>query len=848
MLTLLSGHSLTPERLVSAEAMSLSLSERESTASLTPVSMDGIGINSWLKDNDEPGAGIVWRVKSIRTVFMTDTPEIELEHAIGTLRDRLLFGEVTPATMGGGSTCTARQAVTYILNQQSDWVLGSFDYDSVSNAYKFDGDSLFDALEAVSNTLTDPWWSYDFSTYPFKLNITAKASGVACELRAGRNLATVTKTVDRSGMYTRFYPIGKDDLHLPGGGYVERNTATYGVISKTETDTSLESAAQLTAWANERLAKHAEPLVNITADGLELSEATGEPLDRLQLGRICRIPLPEFGGAQIEERITQLTYQDKVHQPEAVQVTLANSQEDVTRIIADNMKRSGRGGRAAGRQSAEDHAWIEDTDEYVKLTAIAVGGKDSQGNPDWTRISELTVDGNGIDARVTLAEGEIVTHEGRLTVNENAIEAEVADRSNADTELSGKLIVQSDKVGLVVTVTDTRDVLSFPSYYRFPSTGSPNYVYLDVGSGYYYEWKNGAYSRIQYSKVINTGGITSAINADNEIETRISGDRIYIGDTSQSSTTVINGKCELSDVTAPYIKGLIADIPMVEYNTLDGATVYASSSVQAANIYFDDDGALTSLKNGIKDLQITRSGNTYTLQKKDFDDSDWVDVGTFSRATTLSGTWSSGKLTVTPSPQQQPTYVRTLYPGTTTYDSSTKTYTVPIVAKWGSSDQYSENTGKNIYVDATTQINSAGYAGRAAVTLQDPTWSPYSGQLPISRTVTVKTTGRTNSSGTTDNLEKSVALFLTQGSWSSGSMTVNMRVGSTTGTAYAATTISLTEHTNCKANVYELKINGNRGKVKIYYKDGSNYVAPFSDSYYWYRSSTAADPTTYYST
>ena len=359
MLTLLSGHSLTPDRMVSAEAMSLSLKERESTASLTPVSMDGIGINSWLKDNDEPGAGIVWRVKSIRTVFATETPEIELEHVINTLRDRLLFGEVKPSDMGGSTTCTARQAVTYILNQQSDWVLGTFDYDSVSNAYKFDGDSLYDALEIVSNTLTDAWWSYDFTTYPFKLNITAKASGVACELRAGRNLTAITKTVDKSAMYTRFYPVGKDDMHLSGGGYVELNTATYGVISKTETDTSLESAAQLTAWANERLAKHAEPLVNITADGLELSEATGEPLDKLQLGRLCRIPLPEYGGVQIAERVTALTYQDKVHQPEIVQITLANSQEDVTRIIADNMKRSGRGGRAAGRQSAEDHAWIE---------------------------------------------------------------------------------------------------------------------------------------------------------------------------------------------------------------------------------------------------------------------------------------------------------------------------------------------------------------------------------------------------------------------------------------------------------------------------------------------------------
>ena len=65
---LLNGHSLTPVRGVPAEALSLTLKERDSTASITPVDMTGIQIGSWLQDDTEPGKGIVWRVKSIRTV------------------------------------------------------------------------------------------------------------------------------------------------------------------------------------------------------------------------------------------------------------------------------------------------------------------------------------------------------------------------------------------------------------------------------------------------------------------------------------------------------------------------------------------------------------------------------------------------------------------------------------------------------------------------------------------------------------------------------------------------------------------------------------------------------------
>jgi phage minor structural protein len=304
---LLSGHSLTPDRRVPIEKHSLRLRERESEADITPADMGGIGTESWLLDDVEPGAGIVWRVASIRQEFATATPTVHLEHMINSLRDRIMFGEVDAATMSGrlgATTCTAQEAIEYILSQQSDWVLYSFDFDDVEGPYKFNGDTLYDALSHVSSTLDGAWWSYDFSVYPFRLSITNKASGVGSELIPGRNLSAITKTVDKSGMYTRFYPIGKDDLHITGD-YVSKNESTYGVIAKVETDLSLETEDELTAWANERLRKHADPAVTVEVEGLELADATGEELDRMRLGRICRVPLSEF-GVTIQERITEL--------------------------------------------------------------------------------------------------------------------------------------------------------------------------------------------------------------------------------------------------------------------------------------------------------------------------------------------------------------------------------------------------------------------------------------------------------------------------------------------------------------------------------------------------------------
>ena len=374
---LLNGHSLTPVGKIPIESMSLRLRERDSTAEITMAGGDlyGIAVNSWMQDD----GGTVWRVRSIQHEYADSTIKIQLEHVVLALKDPILFGEITPATITGDSsatTCTALQAINYILSQHSDWTLGTYGYGTVTNAYKFDGDNLYDALERVCNTLDDPWWTLDTSVYPFRISIAPKQSGVACELKADRNLSAITRTVDMSGCYTRFYPIGKGDLHITGD-YVSRNESTYGVIAKVETDQSLDTEAALIAWANERLGKHAEPEVTVRAQGLDLAEATGEPLDQLTLGRICRVPLPEY-NTTILDRITELYYPDLLRSPESVEITMANRTEDITRIIATEIKsgggRSGSGGRRAARVE-EKIQEFDNSDLWINRDSVwAVSG------------------------------------------------------------------------------------------------------------------------------------------------------------------------------------------------------------------------------------------------------------------------------------------------------------------------------------------------------------------------------------------------------------------------------------------------------------------------------------------
>ena len=563
---LLSGHSLTPARKVPLEAMSLQLKERDSTATITPADMTGISISSWFQDDTEPGKGIVWRVKSIGTAYATNTPTLNLEHAISILKDRVLFGEVTPATITGKSTattCTAAQAVRYILGKQSDWVLGSFGY-SVSNPYKFDGDTLFDALETVTNSLEDAEWTYDMSAYPFKLNIRPRNSTVSSELRAGRNLKTITRTVDKGGMYTRFYPIGKDALKLKGMGYVDKNASKYGIIEKVETDESLDSEEELKRFANERLKLHAEPTVTIDVEGLELAGATGEPLDRLTLGRVCRVPLPEF-GTTIEERIVTLTYPDKLFQPTVFKATLANSRSDVTKIVADAIKQGGKSRRKAAEQSKEDHAWFEDTDEYVAMVATKTG------------IDKL---------------GKSETLYSRLQVQADRITAEVSRAKEAEGTLSGKISVEAGKISQIVS---------------------------SVG-------KDGKVTAASICLSINNSGSTAMINAN----------KIYL-----------LGQTIANQISADYIATKISNIATLNANNI------LARSVKVVVGQTQSDVATHVYVSGCPyDLRITRSGDTYTLQQKRLGyEATWLDVGSFSRATSLSGSWSGGVFSVTASPQ-----------------------------------------------------------------------------------------------------------------------------------------------------------------------------------------------------
>ena len=429
MIRILNGHSLQEAGRFSPETMPLTLCERQSQATVTiGPEVPEIAVGAWLQDMEEPGAGIVWRVKTVEKQPLLGSRTLQMEHLINTLKDEIMFGDVTPKTITGNNSavnCTAGEAIAYILGRQGIWTLGSIDsaYSGVSNPYSFNGENLFSALESVTASLQDACWEYSFDSYPFTISIRKLTEYVDSEMRASRNIQTLRYTVDRSRMYTRFYPIGKNNLHIDGD-YVSRNEQIYGTISKVETDQSKATKAELLRWANERISRHCEPSVTVTIAGLEMSEATGEPLDRFRVNYKCRVPLPDY-GTTITEKVTKLQWADKIKEKEKVTVTLANLQEDVASIINGQNARSGRSGRAGAKNAEEDHAWFVDTTDHVAMIAEGIAGEGA--DQDWSRVAELLVDGNGIHQRVTEAQADIVTAYSLIDQTTTAIRLEIGD-------------------------------------------------------------------------------------------------------------------------------------------------------------------------------------------------------------------------------------------------------------------------------------------------------------------------------------------------------------------------------------------------------------------------------------
>ena len=687
----------------------LSLSVNESitplsTATMTLPKGESITARSYVEIFTPIGSAGYFRARSPENAYGEDITSIELEHAICEVGDYLVKAEIS-------EMMAANTAMTTLFGYYggSRWQLGSVSaLGSGQVAVEAKYDRVLDAMLSILQQKPDCMMAFDFSTSPWTVSVVAKGTTVSAEGRLGRNVRSARVIYDDTELCTRvYYQIPSTDQSGQPTSvwtYMDADTiSTYGVIERTMTSASDYTLAEANAAATEYLRQHKEPRATVDISGEELSAITGESLDTFTLGKLFRLSLVDY-NTTVDENITSITWNDVFNAPDDVQVRLGDEEDTVITFLHDVDTKGGSGGGGGAGRNTEElfkeyRTRFEQDDYHFNLVAQHVDTHDnileqagmyidSHGvliyadeNPNMVgaKFGTLEVTVDGINQTVGTISGEVTTLDGKVTTIEGSA---LWTQRNAITGVVGEFEVHTD-----------------------PTTGEKTLV-IKSGGGLKI-LRNNVEFGIYDEGTLTAGVIATTVNGTPS--TYIYGSNIVMSSSDSTPVNVkVNGKLEASDITANFLDAKIATIPIMH-----GMSASFTGSIRVGStLYLGSDPSDTSgnVSTAVKQLQIVQgsTSGTYKLQKKSFNDSDWVDVGNFNTATALTGAWSSGTFTVTASPQGN-TITTAVYKGTgAAFESwSGNTYTGTIV--YYPDGQHQGSVGRTFTVDATARYN-AGYS------------------------------------------------------------------------------------------------------------------------------------------
>ena len=408
--------------------------------------------------------------------------QLSLLHGIDILSDSVW----EPATVGAAEetfTGSMTQYLTALLAHQTHlitigddapvrpWVLGTCESTEVVNK-KISYNRLSDLLADVVPEGGDYELTFDMTVFPWRVNLVEKDDAVAGEFRAAHNMSGVTITYNDADLCTRLVLSNThgsaSKVKIYEAGAIAQNT--WGIVTKTASiDTNDDLTAQAwpeaDAWAETFFALHAQPSVQVQVEGEDLSAATGDTWDEASLGRMVRVPLPDYGFTVLA-RAVAIDQPDPYGQPERVVVSLANSlpqfSEQIKIIEKTASSAYGRAGSAAQKAEEADEKADEviyrtdymKTDRGIGMLAQAIGVKIDptthlplynettgeyafEGNNGATLTGHLSIEAAKVISEVTIARGDFTELGSRLTQMADDIEAKV-NSVDLDTKVAAE--------------------------------------------------------------------------------------------------------------------------------------------------------------------------------------------------------------------------------------------------------------------------------------------------------------------------------------------------------------------------------------------------------------------------
>lgn len=429
-----------------------------STASLTLPEGEHAAFHDWLEVFNQNGSEGVYRVSGASETY-TDEASVELEHGICALGDAIIPGK---GTISG----TLSQVLSAMLGYQVVtaggaplWALGSVATNAQAS-FEHEGTNLLSAVLAV---VPDGYMlTFDQSALPWRLSVAKMATTAECEGRLSRNLRGVTVTVDEEDFCTRIYCD-----KLPAPGYMDGPTVgTWGIKAKTITAQDNVTQDSLTSYITQYLEDHKNPRVSIECDAEDLSDITGEAIDRMEKGRLFRLALPDYGVA-MEERILSVHTGSSYDEPERVRLTLANSIRDTadTLVYIENSVTGGassssarggyvRGGGGSGISPASVLDMLKKTETYITADEA------------WTREAGIRIESNTAEMYATKKAivgdwtGDVETIDALIqaSTDNGGLVAMMVGRKNSSEEVNAAISATTAGGGLITLKASQSDV------------------------------------------------------------------------------------------------------------------------------------------------------------------------------------------------------------------------------------------------------------------------------------------------------------------------------------------------------------------------------------------------------
>ena len=321
---------LNEARRLRPDAQSIDLNiTPPSTASLTLPDGSGVSGRAFVELYNAKGSAGIFRVSEPETTYGSGE-RIALEHGICVLDDAIV---PVSGTIEGAPRDVLEQILSYQTAQargQHMWTLGAVEApESETISVECDGTKTLEMLVRAVNAMDGYRLAFSQASFPWVVHVLKKPDAPACEGRMSRNIRAIRKTMDFSDLCTRLY------CDLLEDGYIESDTVSaWGAVEQKITLNDDTPAADALAYCRRYLENRKNPTVAIEMEADEWYAMTGEPLDRFEIGDICRLALPDY-GTTIEERIVAIRYTDASGRPEAATVSLANQVTDMSLKMAE---------------------------------------------------------------------------------------------------------------------------------------------------------------------------------------------------------------------------------------------------------------------------------------------------------------------------------------------------------------------------------------------------------------------------------------------------------------------------------------------------------------------------------